>query len=578
MIEQELMNLGILFLGAIIGGVIAVRIKQPVLLGLLLIGAIIGPHFLGLVNDQKIIDMMAEIGSILLLFVIGLEFVIPKLAKIGFKALLIGILKVGIIFFITYEVCLLMGLSQQIAIIFGVILSISSTVVIIKILESKGYHERQEMPLLIGVLIMEDIFAVIALTFLSGVKNNTGIFSVFEKLIISITLLLIAYLVMLKVFKIIIPWLVENSSDEMTTFLALGICAGFSYLAYALGLSPATGAFLAGSVVASLPEVKLFEHAIKPYTLTFSSLFFISIGTMTDFSVLKTNFNLLIILVLLVIITRFVAVGFVSYLFANFKRQQMIFSSIAMMSVGEFSLLISKSAMNLNLGIDFVSISAFIIFITALIMSLTINHFQEVTDILISNAPKNFPDKPRSFSNFIRTFSEEIDLDSSHSTTFKKHLFEVISFILYLLFILILGQRIIGFLQAQSLIWESYIVYFVLGVLSLFILYLIYRKSCHMYRILVEILTSLDSAGNKKKSAYLLSNLLLALFLLLITIFSPILIVFFKMPNWINVFSFILLLLVILRFKKLFNYVHYSSSKGNYFPTYKKIQQFNNKI
>src|SRR3989338_10701722 len=114
MIESELITLGILFLFAVIGGVIAERFRQPAVIGLLLIGAIIGPNALNFVQDQNMIEMMTEFGAILLLFVIGLEFVIPKLIKIGFKALLIGFLKIGIIFFMTYEFSLLLNFSRNI--------------------------------------------------------------------------------------------------------------------------------------------------------------------------------------------------------------------------------------------------------------------------------------------------------------------------------------------------------------------------------------------------------------------------------------------------------------------------------
>ncbi len=568
MLEQELMSLGLLFLFAIVGAIIAVRFKQPAVIGLLLVGALIGPNALNFVKDKAIVDMMAEMGSILLLFVIGLEFVIPKLAKIGFKALMIGTMKIGIIFFIIYELSLLMGLGQHAALLLGIMLSISSTVVIVKVLESKGLYNRQEMPLLIGILLMEDVFAVFVMTFLSGIKGAASIVHVMENLVIAATILIVAYIVVLRLAKKFVPYLIKSGNEEITTFIALGICAGFSYLAYYLGLQPATGAFLAGSVVASLSEVKRFESAIKPYTLTFSSLFFISIGTMVDFSIIKESLPLLAVLIALIVISRFIAVGIVSYLFANFKRQQMIFSSMAMVSVGEFSLLIAQAARSLNLGMDFVSIAAFLIFFTAVIMSLSINYYESLTDLLMTS-PANLQHKPRSFSNFMRSLSEEIDTDNTNSASVKKLFFHSTLNVLFLFFVFIIWQRLIPLFLGHAL--AGILLHVSFFVAALMLMLMIYRKSRQMFAILCQIITNLYCGSSNNKSESLLRNLLVALFLLLITIFSPLLIVLFNMPVWINIASFILLIIMIAKFKTLFNMVHHTSIKNMFFPRYRKI-------
>src|SRR3989344_7845091 len=102
MFEKELISLAVLFFCVIIGTWISSRFKQPTEIGLLLVGAIIGPNLLNLVNDQGMIELFIELGAILLLFVIGLEFILPKLLHIGSKAIVFGIMKLGIIFFISF--------------------------------------------------------------------------------------------------------------------------------------------------------------------------------------------------------------------------------------------------------------------------------------------------------------------------------------------------------------------------------------------------------------------------------------------------------------------------------------------
>ena len=376
----ELVSIGILFLCAIVGGIIATRFKQPAVFGLLLVGAIVGPHSLKLVENVDMITAMSEIGAILMLFTIGMGFDVSKLLKLGARSILIGLLKFAIVLFFGYQATLLMGFSVKVALFVGVILSFSSTVVVVKVLEQKEMFSRKEVPLLIAVLIIEDILAVFALTFFSGVKDSSaGVLPIFEKIIFSVAILIFAYIIMMKVLKYIINIIRKNSSDEsLLTFLSLGLGALFSWFASYLGLTPSAGAFLAGSLIASLPNAKEYGRAIRPWALIFTSIFFISMGTLVDFTTVQSYLPLIGVLLVTVIISRFIAVGFVTMLLANFRDDQPLFSSIAMISVGEFSLLVAKEGQKFGLGIDLVTITAAIIFATAIIMSIGINYSEKI--------------------------------------------------------------------------------------------------------------------------------------------------------------------------------------------------------
>ncbi len=140
--QSELLALGILFFFAIVGGVISKRFKQPAVLGLLFIGAIVGPNTLNFVSNQEWIDMIIEFGAILLLFVVGLEFNLSKLVKLGFKGVTIALLKTGIAFYIGFQAAVLLGYTPIVGIFCGAILSFSSTVVIVKVLEQKALYNR----------------------------------------------------------------------------------------------------------------------------------------------------------------------------------------------------------------------------------------------------------------------------------------------------------------------------------------------------------------------------------------------------------------------------------------------------
>src|SRR3989344_3046319 len=145
------LSLDLLFvlLFSVLGGVLATRFRQPSVLGVLIAGAIVGPNALGLIQNKDVMSIAIEIGAILLLFLVGIEF------------------------FIGYFTALLFGLGSLKALFIGVLLSVTSTVIFLKILEQKGMIYRSEVSLLVAVLIIEDIFGVFALTFFSSLSSNS---------------------------------------------------------------------------------------------------------------------------------------------------------------------------------------------------------------------------------------------------------------------------------------------------------------------------------------------------------------------------------------------------------------------
>ena len=241
-------EVGLIILVSILGGVLAVRFRQPSVLGLLLAGAIVGPHNLGLIKDASIIETTIEIGAILLLFTIGVEFSLSHLFNFGLRAVTIAVIKLGGVFLVSYYTALLLGFGFIMSLYIGVILSITSTVVVIKILEQKGMSKSSELPLLITILILEDIFGVFALTFFSSLNSNADLapFNLLAKLILSLAVLAGVYIFLQKMIRPVIKWLIRYSTEDTITFISLGLCGGMSYIESMLGLSPPVGAFPAG--------------------------------------------------------------------------------------------------------------------------------------------------------------------------------------------------------------------------------------------------------------------------------------------------------------------------------------------
>ncbi len=571
--EQELITLGILFFFALIGGVLAARFKQPVLLGLLVVGAAIGPKALGLIKSENILAPMIEFGAILMLFVIGLEFDISKLKKIGLKAILIATTNSAILTFVGFMISILLGFNVQTAMFMGVIISFGSTVVIVKVLENKGMMHRQEVPLLLAVLIIEDILAVLIITFFSGVmEKGSSLMSNIESMLISMVLLIVSYIIFVRFIKPLLAWtLKNNSSDEITTFTALALCAGFAYLAYYLKLSPAVGAFMAGSIVASLPSSKEFEKAIMPYNLVISSFFFIAIGTLIDFAVIKENIMIILLFVAVVIITKLITFSSLVYFFANMKGDKMFFSSVAMCSVGEFSLLIAKQSTKFNLGIDLVSISAAIIAISALIMSIAISYSDRLYQPTMENMPYSFRKKMDETSSYIKSISEELDLDNKHSQGLKNNITGFLSSLLVIMLIIFGWRKLSVFMISQglssSILTTTYMAVMILLTAGLFYTAI---KMKRIVKSLSEIFANATNMRNTIQSKKIVIKMFMILGTIITILSFPFMMFMFNLEKIYLIIPGILIIALIWQINRLSktskkdnsNYV--SHSKVNY--------------
>ncbi|MGV8150265.1 MAG: cation:proton antiporter [Candidatus Woesearchaeota archaeon] len=567
--EQELITLGILFGFALVGGVLAARFKQPMLMGLLLVGALIGPHAFGLMKDQHMLESMIEFGAILMLFVLGLEFDIPKLKKIGLKAILIAFLNSAILTFVGFAVATFLGFSVTAALFMGVILAFGSTVVIVKVLENKGLMERQEVPLLIAILIIEDIIAVMVITFFSGMQDTTkGLIGNIESLIISMCILAIVYLVFVKFAKPVLERIIKkNNSEEIITFTALAMCAGFAYLAYHLHLSPAVGAFLAGSIVASLPNSKGFEHAIAPYNIIISSFFFIAIGTLIDFSAIIQHIMVILVFVLVVIVIKLTAFSGMVYFFANMKGDKMFFSSIAMFSVGEFSLLVAKESLNFNIGIDLVSISAAIIAISAILMSLTINYSDKIYQPTVEKLPWKTRKGIEKFANYIKTVSEELDLDNKYTQSLKSRISKSL-IILMLIMLTIFGYRKLSMLVefTPTISTTAYVVVAIITGALMFYLIMTLRK---VLTSLAEIFDNATNTRSVQQSRIIVRRIFIGTIILFIALLWPFAMFLVNMNQWYLTVSFVLIALSAWQFHKISMATHDNiDAYKNTFPKY----------
>ncbi len=519
--QAELLNFGFLFLFAIIGGFLSSKFKQPLVIGLIIIGAIVGPNLLGLISDASIIDLCIEFGAILSLFVLGMEFSLKKLLKIGLKSGIVALFKVGIMFFIGFLTIIVLGMDTTTAAFTGVALSFSSTMIIINLLEQKNLISRKEVPLLVAVLILEDIFGIIALTFFSAVKASTATAVVegIRHIIIGLVVLIIVYLIFSKFAERMITYVRKRTSDELTIFISLGLCIGFAYLAYALGLSPSAGAFLAGSVVANFRESKMFEKAVKPHSYMFSAFFFISMGAMVNIKSIFANIHVLIILAIATFFGLFIALGLVTRIFAGFDRESATFSTIAMLPPGIFSLLVAKESLKFGIGIDLVAIVAILMLLHSIVMNLAISKKENKNHAIFAKKSKTIiGDYINSISRFFSSLFTELEIESSYTKEAKKRAGSFITKVLLMVFTAVaLTYVIAGIFNNFIDIAAGAII----GILFIWLLYKAAKEFRKIHLLVIRIISTLEAGMNLKRIRRGTKRLLFGSLLVFLGIYSP---------------------------------------------------------
>lgn len=541
MIDDTLITLGLLFLFAIIGGLIANRFRQPVILALLLVGTVIGPNALEIVRDQEMISLMIELGTLLFLFFIGLEFSVKKLARLGPMVMLVTLLKVGVLFFIGYSVMVLLGFGVAAAAFTGVAVSFSSTMIILNILNQYGFRNRQEMPMLTGVLIMEDVFGVAMLTVFGLLDMSKVVLAEsIGRLIIGLIMLLLVYFAVSKIANRVVGWITTHSGDEVAVFVSLSLCAGFSYLAALVGFGPGVGAFLAGSVISSLSEAKTFEHATRPYLVIFNALFFIAMGTMIDFGSVMGNIKLIVWLLALCAIGLIVGVGLITRVFAGFTSEGAIFSTLAMLPFGTFSLLVARQAAQFDIGVDLLSIVSLMMIVQALMMSLTVRHSPAIAGTLFWRHSSSGP--IAGLSRYITSFVEHLRIEHTLTNRLKKKMLrlsaKVVVLLLALLFVIVLLLRLHAAGTGLPLLMLSYgLSLGAVGWLSL----ICYRSSRAAASLLFKVLGGIEGSWHALRTRAFVQRLVVSVSCALLGLYFPIAVLMLSLPPWTSLVSVALL-------------------------------------
>jgi monovalent cation:H+ antiporter-2, CPA2 family len=343
----------------IVAGLVTIlfhRLKQPVVLGYIMAGVIIGPHTppFPLIHDQETIQTLAELGVVFLMFSLGLEFSLRKLKKVGVTALVAAALEILLMAWVGYEVGLLFGWSRMDSIFLGAMLSISSTTIIVKALAELGKGKEPFAQLIFGILIVEDILAIVMIALLSGIAMSGSLeLSAVTGTVSRLGIFLVVALVLgLLSVPRLLSYVAKFKSNEMLLVTVLGLCFGVSLLAVKLGYSVALGAFVIGAVIAESREIVKIEHLMEPIRDLFSAVFFVAIGLMIQPAMLIKYWLPIVVITVAVIVGKVLTCSFGAFIAGNDRRTSLRVG-MGLAQIGEFSFIIASLGLTLKVTSDF---------------------------------------------------------------------------------------------------------------------------------------------------------------------------------------------------------------------------------
>ena len=321
------------------------RLKQPAILGYLLTGVLIGPYTLPLspVGNVESIRLLADVGLVVLLFALGLELGWDRIRRVGLRVVLIGVIEVSLMVVVGYQVGKLLGWSANEAFFLGAAVSISSSAVIVKMLNDTGELKTIRGRLVVGILVVEDFAAVVLLSALTGIAT-TGASSPADVTAIvgKLVLFVVVSLVIGRLFAHrITTILVRFKSTEMLLLGSLGLCFGLALLADELGLSAAAGAFLIGTVLGDTIHAPRIIRITSPVRDLLAAIFFVSIGMLANFAELGKYLVPAVVVTSVVVFGKLIATTAGAFLTGH-GGQTSVSVGTATTQSGEFSLAMAK--------------------------------------------------------------------------------------------------------------------------------------------------------------------------------------------------------------------------------------------
>lgn len=368
----------VIFIAAFLGGLLADRLKQSPVVGYILGGILVGPYALGLVSDAKLVHDMSELGIILLMFTLGIEFSLSRLERVRNVAVIGGALQILLTIAGGALLGHVLGFTVYQSVFLGCALSISSTMIVMRTLSDHGELNTVHGQIMLGILIVQDLSVIIMVSLLPALQSTSGQSPV---LIISAVVKTLAFVVlMLYLARIIVPAVLDraarSSSNETFLLLALSLGLGVAAFAHLIGLSVSLGAFLAGLVISESEYTHEIMGKVVSFRDAFVVLFFVAVGMMIDPKSIAPQWLASLIVLGFIIFGKLVIVFAIIRAF-QFHSRIAFYCAMGLLQTGEFSIVLAQ----IGLGEKLIPASLYNIILATAVISILLTPF------LISAAP-----------------------------------------------------------------------------------------------------------------------------------------------------------------------------------------------
>ncbi len=342
------------------------------IVGYLIAGVMLGPSMLGIVKDVGLIESLAEIGVILLLFLIGVEFSLAQIIRINRAVFLGGFLQVFLTTIAVLAIALSFGAPLRQGLFVGFLVAMSSTAIVLKVLSDRGEIDSPQGRLAAAILIFQDLSVVVIVLLMPmlGGKSSVSAFDVIFNISRALAFVGVIILVSRFVVPAVLYRIVQTHNRELFLISIVLICFGTAWLTSLVGLSLALGAFLAGLIISESEYGNQAFSEILPLKDIFSILFFVSIGMLLDVSSVISNPLIVVLSVLAILVIKFTAGTLVPVVF-GYPLRVGVLVGVALSQIGEFSFVLSREGINTGL----ISAQEYQVFLASSIITMVLTPF-----------------------------------------------------------------------------------------------------------------------------------------------------------------------------------------------------------
>lgn len=386
-----LADIGLVIIAATLVAYLASFLKQPLIPAYILAGVVIGPLGYGLITNQSIISTLSELGIAFLLFIVGMEIDLRRLKDIGTFSVIGGSIQISVIFALGFMLSTALNFTRLEGIYIGLALALSSTMVVIKLLSDKRQLDTLHGRLTLGILLIQDLVIVMALSLLTNVGNLS-----FNPLMMSIFKAIGLFSIAIVFSKYILPVIFRYAtrSQELLFMTAVSMSFIFSAFAYSLGFSIAIGAFIAGVGLATFPYNLEVIGRIRSLRDFFSTIFFVSLGMQITFLGLSNYFLPIIAFTILVILVKPIVTTFLC-LFFGYENRTSFFVGVDLGQISEFSLILMAMGATLgHISADLLSATTILAIITMTLTVYLINYDNKIYKRLSAHVSRLYTPLP----------------------------------------------------------------------------------------------------------------------------------------------------------------------------------------